>query len=103
MCHFVGVGIFWIDPNRTDLGCWRLTERLLTHVGFFRKHGLILSDHVYGKEQVSRQKKFHNRAKNSSSWESLTIETSFLDIKKSNSKRLSLNDSKCSQSPKDSL
>ena len=25
MSHFVGVGIFWIDLNRTDLGCWRLT------------------------------------------------------------------------------
>ena len=25
MSHFVGVGIFWIDLNQTDLGCWRLT------------------------------------------------------------------------------
>ena len=25
MSHFVGVGLFWIDHDRTDLGCWRLT------------------------------------------------------------------------------
>ena len=25
MSHFMGVGIFWIDFNRTDLGCWLLT------------------------------------------------------------------------------
>ena len=25
MNHFVGVGIFWIDLNRADLGCWQLT------------------------------------------------------------------------------
>ena len=25
MSHFVGVGIFWIDLNWTDLGRWRLT------------------------------------------------------------------------------
>ena len=25
MSLFVGVGIFWTDLNRTDLGCWRLT------------------------------------------------------------------------------
>ena len=28
MNHFVGVGIFWIDLNRTDFGCWRLTLTL---------------------------------------------------------------------------
>ena len=25
MSHIVGVGIFWINLNRTDLCCWRLT------------------------------------------------------------------------------
>ena len=25
MTHFMGVGIFRIGLNRTDLGCWRLT------------------------------------------------------------------------------
>ena len=25
MSHFMGVGIFWIGFNPTDLGCWRLT------------------------------------------------------------------------------
>ena len=25
MSNFMGVGIFWIGLNRTDLGCWRLT------------------------------------------------------------------------------
>ena len=25
MSNFIGVGIFWIGLNRTDLGCWRLT------------------------------------------------------------------------------
>ena len=25
MSHFVRVGVFWIDINWTDLGCWRLT------------------------------------------------------------------------------
>ena len=25
MSHFLGVGIFWIGLNSTDLGCWRLT------------------------------------------------------------------------------
>ena len=25
MSHFVGAGIFWIDLNCTDLGCWQLT------------------------------------------------------------------------------
>ena len=25
MSHFIGVGIFWIDLNRIDLGCWRYT------------------------------------------------------------------------------
>ena len=25
MNHFVGVGIFWINLDRTDVDCWRLT------------------------------------------------------------------------------
>ena len=25
MSHFIGVGMFQIGLNRTDLGCWRLT------------------------------------------------------------------------------
>ena len=25
MSHFMGVSIFWIGLNPTDLGCWRLT------------------------------------------------------------------------------
>ena len=25
MSHFIGIGIFRIGLNRTDLGCWRLT------------------------------------------------------------------------------
>ena len=32
MSHFMGMGIFRIGLNRTDLGCWRLT---LTKVGHF--------------------------------------------------------------------
>ena len=31
MSHFVGVGIFWTDLNRTDHGCWRLTLRRTVH------------------------------------------------------------------------
>ena len=40
------------------------------------------------------EKKFHNRAKKSSSCEGFTVETRFLDIKKSNPKRLFSNDAK---------
>ena len=29
MSNFMGVGIFWIGLNRTDLGCWRLTLKNL--------------------------------------------------------------------------
>ena len=35
MSHFVGVGIFWIDLNRTDLGCWRLTLTTTVPLGFY--------------------------------------------------------------------
>ena len=34
MSHFVGVGIFWIDLNRTDLCCWRLTLRAVISIDF---------------------------------------------------------------------
>ena len=39
--------------------------RLLTHVGFLRQNGLILSEvfFVYGRKQESRKKIHHNRAK----------------------------------------
>ena len=26
MSHFVVVGVFWIDLNRTDLSCWLLEQ-----------------------------------------------------------------------------
>ena len=44
MTHFMGVGIFRIGLNRTHLGCWRLTLRLLTHVRLVRQNVLILSE-----------------------------------------------------------
>ena len=32
MSHFMGVGIFRIGLNRTDLGCWRLTLSFRSHL-----------------------------------------------------------------------
>ena len=40
-----------------------LILRLLTHVGFLRQNGLILSEVFFGKKQESRKKIYHNRAK----------------------------------------
>ena len=34
MSNFMGVGIFWIGLNRTDLGCWRLTLRWSEYILF---------------------------------------------------------------------
>ena len=58
---------------------------------FFRKHGLIIS-----KEGRISKKIFHNRAKNIHPPENVgTWKHAFLDIKKSDSKRLFSSDSKC--------
>ena len=37
MSHFMGVGIFRIGLNRTDLGCWRLTLRFNVWKSFVTK------------------------------------------------------------------
>ena len=71
---------------------------LLTHVGFFWKmwSDTFKSVLVYGKEQESRRKIFHNRAKKFIFLRSFDRRnTFFLEFEKSNSKRLFLNDSKC--------
>ena len=74
--------------------------KLLTHVGFFfRKQDQILSELsvlIYGKEQESRKKIFHNRVKKFTFLRRFDCrKTFFLDIKKSNSKKLFSNGSKC--------
>ena len=52
--------------------------RFFTHVGVFSKTGSDTS--MYGKEQESGKKIFHDRAKNSSSCEGMTVEKHFLKI-----------------------
>ena len=34
---FVGMGIFWINLNRTNFGCWRLTLRVSSGLQNSRK------------------------------------------------------------------
>ena len=76
-------------------------SRLLTHVGPFPKHSLIFSEVFCNMERSKNlEKNFITVQKNSSSREGLTVETRFLDIEKSNSKRLLLNDSKCNSVPR---
>ena len=65
---------------------------------FYRKHSLILSEGFWCMEKSKNLKKKHfiTVQINSFSYKGLTIETRFfLDFKRSNSKRLFLNDSKC--------
>ena len=63
---------------------------------FFRKHGLILSEVIWCMERSKNlENNFITVQSNSSSSEGLSVETRFLDIEKSNLKRLFLNDSKC--------
>ena len=63
---------------------------------FFLKHRLILSEvFSYIERGKNLEKKVHNSAKRkSSSYEGLTVETRFLDVEKSSSKRLFSDDSK---------
>ena len=42
MGHFVGAGIFWINLNHTDLGCWRLT--LSNSDDYFQVKRFLLSE-----------------------------------------------------------
>ena len=61
---------------------------------FFRKHGLIFSEVFWYMERSNNLEKniSHNRAKK---FIFLSVDTFFIDVEKSNSKRLFLKDSKC--------
>ena len=41
MSHVMGVGIFRIGLNRTDVGCWRLTLKLIVNPIQINFHGAI--------------------------------------------------------------
>ena len=44
MCHIMGVGIFWIYIDQTDLGCWWLidlnSDQYYLHVQFAQNWNL---------------------------------------------------------------